>query len=710
MVTVGTVIVLALYALLDTIISLLFSGAMWIAKSIMDSSITLFTANQNIITTFVNLLPFSGGADGVTVNVGSIIDGISYGIITLVIIIGIIKSIASPLTGDDKADNPLNICVRAVIAIVAKHLIFGFGTNFLSWSFNGLLGVFGRWFGLILSNVGTFNYEKFTDINAWTLNAAAYIGALILMATLLGGVLGAAISYIERILSFALTILVGPIAISLYAYKETSHIARQWILSIFTQFGAILLNLLLWGAFINQINSLEGLWISSDDVGTLIFKLAVAVALLSLIKNCEKIFNSLGLYTLANQDAARSITGGIAALGSGAIMAMRMAPSAKAAVERGMHGQNPAQGGRGGMGFAGGRNPMPFTGNNLYDKSGNLNSKGEGNSFSNAARGVMARSAGNYNSPIMGSGSTRAAQNRQLGAQGALSNAVGSAITSAKESGRLDSNGAVRSAAGIRIGSAQVSESAGTNRQIAQGVKTDAPMYSGAQLANMAISGHENGYSSGFRFSPSGASPMGSAISDGVLNSSGYGEFQGAFKDAGGNAVTGSMVVGTTEAPSGAAVTGVIGQGIYMGSDGLEKNLGACFMPTIGGGEDNLLGVGQEVCVGYDKDGNAQNMYITDAIQIGDDGAYAYRLGTPSAPAEVVIANDSPLDVSVNDTRPVNVEITNTDPIDVALNGMGDLFDDKPASQDIISDFGESNINETDIFDPEDGLFSSEDE
>jgi len=699
MVTVGTVIVLALYALLDTFISLLFNGAMWIARSIMDSSITLFSENQNIISTFANLLPFSGGTEETTIHIGSIIDGISYGIITLVIVVGIIRSIAAPITGEE-VDNPVNVCARAVIAIVAKHAIFGFGENFLGWTFNGLLGVFGRWFGLILSTLGAFNYEKFTDINAWTLNAAAYIGALILMATLLGSVLGAAISYIERILSFALTILVGPVAISLYAYKDTAHIARQWVMSIFTQFGAILLNLLLWSAFINQINSIEGLWTTSEGVGTLVFKLAIAIALLSLVKNCEKIFNSFGLSTLSNQDSARAITGGIAAIGSGALMAVRSAPMAKAAVERGMHGKNPAQGGMGGISrgasFAGGRNYTPFTGNTLYDKKGNLNSKGEGIASSNAARGIIARSAGNYSSPVFGSDSTRAAQNRQFAAQSALSNAISDAALMARQDGKVGANGQIQSAAGMRIGGSQIADSVAGNKDIAKGIKSDAPSYSGIQLANMAISGQGNGLSGGFRFTPSTKTPMGSAVSDASLNSSSYGAFNGAYKDAGGKEISSGLTIGTAIAPSGANVSGVIGQGMYTGPDGLQKDLGACFMPITGGGEGNLLGIGQEVCVGYDNNGYEQNMFVGDAISIGDDGAYAYRLTSPSAPEHVVISNEDPIAVK----------------LDSSDIGFENLFDDnEPISQgEDFTELGTENLGDNDMFDPEEeGRYSEDD-
>jgi len=663
---VGTVIVLALYALLDTIISLLFSGAMWIARSIMDSSITIFNSNQNVVTTFVNLLPFAGEENAV--NVGSIIDGISYGIMVLIILIGVIKSIAAPLVGDDTADNPFNIVFRVIIAIVLKHMIFGFGTNYLSWSFNGLLGIFGRWFGTILSTVGGFNYESFTDINAWTLNPAAYIGALILMATLLGSVLGAAISYIERILSFALSVLVGPVAISLYAYKGTQDVAKQWIMSIFTQFGCILLNLLLWGAFINQIDSMEGLWISANDgdssVGTLLFKLAIAIALLSLIKNCEKIFNTFGLRTMPNGDSARAIAGGVATLGSAALFAMRATPAAKAAVERGMHGKAPAMGGSMGKSTntPGGASRIPYTGNaSLFDKNGQMNIRGEGNRAGNIARGVMARSAGNFNSKIAGSDSTRSAQNRQSAAIGSL--------TSAMEG----------KTAGDRITGGQIANSKVENQRISNGMESNAPSYTGAQMANMALSGHANGAGSGFKFTNSANSPVGYQLTkEGAV-------LMGVEKGESSSAPSGSMIVGTTTNLNGDQVSGIAGQGMFEnGMNGRVSDMGMYYLPTDYNGEGKELPIGSQVDLGDGRD-----WYITgDGITIDDYGAKVYELATPQAAATVNLS-----DSSLGDLR----EIVNSVSIDE------DSFE--PESEEIVSseDFGLENAGDNDSYNPEEG-------
>ena len=66
------VIATVLYAAMQTIITLLFSGALWISQKILDSSITVFSEGDNIIQNFINLLPFPE-----TLNISGIIFGIA---------------------------------------------------------------------------------------------------------------------------------------------------------------------------------------------------------------------------------------------------------------------------------------------------------------------------------------------------------------------------------------------------------------------------------------------------------------------------------------------------------------------------------------------------------------------------------------------------------------------------------------------------------
>ena len=656
----GTVIVLALYALLETIISLLFSGAMWIAKAIMDSSITVFSGGQNMIETFINLLPFSSGEGNNILNISSIMNGVSYGILVLIIFISIIRSISAPLTGE-YTDNPVQIAVRVVVSVVAKTLIFGSGL----FHFDGLLGVFGKWFGLVLSKISSsFNYSVFEGLSAGlTLNAAAYIGQLVLFAALLGSVLGAAITYIERILSFAVYVIIGPVAVSMYASKETEGIAKEWVMGIFTQFGAIAVSLMLWSAFLNQIEAIEGFYISGWQIDDLIFKLAIAIAILSLVKNSEKIFNMFGLRTMPNIDSARSIAGGAATLASGALMALRLAPAAKEGIAKGMHGSMPAQGGKG-SGNVAGRPANPYTGNaSLYDSNGNLSVKGGDGQGSNAFRRAVARSGGNWNSQIAGPNSIRAAQNRQSSAIENLSNSI---------SGQ---------SAGFRV----------TGASIADNKRTEAKNYTGAQLGNLALSGHANGSGNGFRFTAGEGSKQIGGVGSSKFNVSGGSVQNVSNPSFASNAVmsrssnadasifnSSDLVVGKATSINGTDVTGVAGSAIFDNQgNGRVSDVGTYFMPVEGGGLDNELATGTKVDLG---DGN--DWYVTgDGIRIDDYGAKVYELATPPEPSRVEISN-------VGDFE----ELFNADGNNLFESAQNEVLD--------IQDFGEENVEDNNQIDP----------
>jgi len=303
------VIATVLYAAMQTIITLLFSGALWISQKILDSSITIFSEGDNIIQNFINILPFPE-----TLNISGIIFGIADALLILIFAVTMIKSYSSAFTGDS-SPNALQIVFRCTITLLLSKLIFG--SSLLG--FNGLLGYVGEWFGTILANVSpSISSEVLSGVSFGVdLDVATYIGQLVLAAGLMASVIGAAISYLERILSFAVSVIFGPIFITLNASSETSETCKNWIFSLFTQFGAILLSLVMWSLFMNKVNSLPRI---ITDSGTYIFDLAVCIVLLNLMKNSEKIFNSFGLRTLPNMDSARSVLAGFGALGAGLML------------------------------------------------------------------------------------------------------------------------------------------------------------------------------------------------------------------------------------------------------------------------------------------------------------------------------------------------------------------------------------------------------
>jgi len=303
------VIATVLYAAMQTIVTLLFSGALWISQKILDSSITVFSDGDNIINSFINLLPFPE-----SLNISGIIFGIADALLILIFAISIIKSYTAGFTGES-SNNALQIIFRCTITILLSKLIFG--SSLLG--FSGVISYFGNWFGTILASVSpSLSSEILSGVSFGVdLDVATYIGQLVLAGALMASVIGAAISYLERILSFAVSVIFGPIFITLNASSETSETCKQWIMSLFTQFGAILLSLVMWSLFMNKVNSLPRV---ITDSGTYIFDLAIAIVLLNLMKNSEKIFTSFGLRTMPNADSARSILAGFGALGAGLML------------------------------------------------------------------------------------------------------------------------------------------------------------------------------------------------------------------------------------------------------------------------------------------------------------------------------------------------------------------------------------------------------
>ena len=369
--------IVVILGVLEVLMDLMFNGSMWIAGAILSKSITNITPGQNIIKSFIDLLPFSvdGFVDKLffkeVLNVESIINGVSYGIYALIIVIAITKSITSPITGE-KHENPIRIIINATLTIVLTKILFG--SALFNW--DGLLAIVGSWMGTVLSSVsGSFNEATLGhhSLSIFSGNPASIIGELLLLASLTSMVIGAAITYIERILSFAISIIIGPIALAMGAYDGTRDISKQWLLSIFSQFMAIFVSLLMWGLFLNQCISMSGINIGPENVKEHIFRMAVAVAILALVKNSEKIFNTWGLRTMPNSESARALIGGAGVIASSAMLAFRTMPTVHNAWKATPSGTMQSSG---------------IT--NLYDSSGGLSINGDG-SFKEKAQNTLGR-------------------------------------------------------------------------------------------------------------------------------------------------------------------------------------------------------------------------------------------------------------------------------------------------------------------------------
>lgn len=318
----GTMIITTvIYAVLQAILEGLLKCVVAVSNAVLDESITVFNSGLlgvNIFDRFVALIPFT---DPTIIN--STIKAIAYSIIVLFVLFAAIKSVFAPALADDKAPNPVQAIIRGVVAVFLIIIIFGTSNETL-FGYN-LLTQVGRLFGAILGNIpktGSFNYTyTITD-----LNPAFYITNIILVVTLVVSVFGAAITYVERVISLAVTVIIGPVAVAMYASSDTADTAKQWAMSILTQFLAIFLSLILWQAFMNQLSIAFNTPLISSE-GSSVFNFAVAIAILSIVKNSEKILNTFGLRTMTLGDSARSVMAGLSTIAGATMMAMRFSNS-----------------------------------------------------------------------------------------------------------------------------------------------------------------------------------------------------------------------------------------------------------------------------------------------------------------------------------------------------------------------------------------------
>lgn len=307
-----------------------------IASSLMTSVYDLFFNDKETVYNAGLEILFPNSFFGVNFNLANFIVKVATALMCLCIIIGVIKSMMAPATGEE-SESPTSIMWHAVIGGLLMWLFFGNPRLFFSrikvapdGTFNilqiGLNALKSAFDGMGIRNMltagdastalskyygGFSNFENIVT-NGIANSAGQYVLGLIMSGTLIIMVIRASISFLERILSFCLYLVLGPLCFALYPLKETRGLAKEWILSAFAQILAIFFSTLMWATFINRFNNLS----VDNGVQGAILDLAMCVVILTLCEKVEQLLNAIGLRTLPNSDAAHN-----ALLGSG-IMSM----------------------------------------------------------------------------------------------------------------------------------------------------------------------------------------------------------------------------------------------------------------------------------------------------------------------------------------------------------------------------------------------------
>lgn len=304
----------------------LWGSVMFLFNTLMDAQFTSFTG----LNSFIKILSGMTNGDEFTV----LLQRISITILIIVTLFSVIKSMASPLAGKEST-SPGTVLMKSAVAAVCIGFypkIVDFIIEILNTFASSPL--FHKSINLGVIDTAGLSFASFADIGI-ILNVVAIVAIFI-------GMLMAAVSYLERYLSFALYIALGPICFAFYPGKDTESLLREWFMGVLSQIFGILVCLF---ALTMVGNQLEGIglvdgFIPNTVVGTTtIAKFLVVIALLGFVRNSEQFINMLGLRTMPNQDAARSFFGAFATTAGLGIAAVKGFTAGKNAYEKYFNGE-----------------------------------------------------------------------------------------------------------------------------------------------------------------------------------------------------------------------------------------------------------------------------------------------------------------------------------------------------------------------------------
>ena len=244
----------------------------------------------------------------------SILNVVGWIVLVMLAYSALIRIIAGPFTGSE--EDPLKTVLKIALAAVLLRYRKEIFTLLLNYSD---IYVFQRMKNLV-SGVETVKLN-------WSWSGWHFINKFARFA-LVGSIAfaeaQAAITYVERFLSFCLYLYTFPIAAAFIVSPRTMESFRQWLVGVLTQ---VLMLASTYAMIFMAMSSLNTSFTGYD--GTLnVLGLAVSLALFTLAKNLEKILSMYNIRTMPTADAARSFLGGIVTAAALAGSAVRMTGSA----------------------------------------------------------------------------------------------------------------------------------------------------------------------------------------------------------------------------------------------------------------------------------------------------------------------------------------------------------------------------------------------
>ena len=264
-----------------------FSGiALYLALFITDTTSRYLatTLNGNLVNKLTSILAIPG-----SLNIKTIITSIAFGVLLVLILINVMRSMTSQLTGE-KIASPLQILARGAMVAILIYILFEHDFTYsavapsgkeLLITNKGLINAIGRIFSEHIEGLATnlnlsVNLAGLASgtVDTGFFDIKAKMLGLFMSITIFSSVVMAAITFVERIFSFGLYLLLGPIFIAFYVTDETADVAKQWFLGIFAQIFAIIVSLLCWYMFISTFVKMIGF--SMDELDEIAKQLEAA--------------------------------------------------------------------------------------------------------------------------------------------------------------------------------------------------------------------------------------------------------------------------------------------------------------------------------------------------------------------------------------------------------------------------------------------------
>lgn len=331
----------------------LFQGGLEVLKAIIGD--TMYYLSFDEIT---GLLPNVIQNDNITISLFDIGTAIAWGVYIALFMVEGIKLITTPV--ESRTKSPLNTFVKyllvgvclaffkpIMVVLTAPFKILGLqiiglsnGISTTGWQDTAFYSSWSEWPGFfgyvggalgdlvgavvnigegILDSIGAAFATGFNDLasgNFLVGSSFTDIAQIVISFTLFTSILGAGLIILERYLSLAVTLVLGPIFVSLGASDSTSGSTKEWFKTVIIQFISILISWFGMFMFLRYYSEHVLVAFSATQSalglgGATLFDYAFCVALLQIVKNSEKFFNVLGFRTLVNKDSVGEVKNAI---------------------------------------------------------------------------------------------------------------------------------------------------------------------------------------------------------------------------------------------------------------------------------------------------------------------------------------------------------------------------------------------------------------